>query len=263
MATLLPMVYRSRIPTLLLLCLLTLNGCYSGYYLTTAETDSGTVRAYPKTQDIQKFPVYVASVIDDQADETEDQAGTTYALGRSLGKTGLYPAVHVVPPQGDFIEANLAIRPITNEDEQAANTAKMVFTGSSLFLFAAALPQTNHFDADYTLHVNWPNHGERRYRAHCGAYSYATIDKYRDVQRSAKDLIQTACLNSLVNQMSEDYPRMMKGKIFMPPKGMTTGQLKQWGRVKDPNQAKPEAVCTEVGLTPGTKSYGDCLAELK
>jgi hypothetical protein len=63
--------------------------------------------------------------------------------------------------------------------------------------------------------------------------------------------------------MSEDYPRMMKGKIFTPPKGMTTGQMTQWGRVRDPNQAKPEAVCTEVGLTPGTKSYGDCLDELK
>lgn len=240
---------------------LALSGCYSGYYLTAAEKDSGNIQNHSRNADTGSFPVYVASVTDDPEDEGESRL--TYSFSKSLQATGLYPAVHVVPPQGDFIEAKLAVRLNRDEDEQAANNAKMVFTGASFFLLSAALPQTNHFNADYTLDVNWPNHAQQRYTAHCGAFSYATIDKYRDVQRSAKDLRQTACLNSLVNQMSEDYPRMMKGKIFKPPKGMTTGQLTQWGRVRDPNQAKPEAVCTEVGLTPGTKSYGDCLAELK
>lgn len=240
---------------------LALSGCYSGYYLTAAEKDSGNIQNHSRNADAGSFPVYVASVTDDPEDEGESRL--TYGFSKSLQATGLYTAVHVVPPQGDFIESKLAVRLNRDEDEQAANIAKLVFTGASFFLLSAALPQTNQFNADYTLDVNWPNHAQQRYTAHCGAYSYATIDKYRDVQRSAKDLRQTACLNSLINQMSEDYPRMMKGKIFTPPKGMTTGQLTQWGRVKDPNQAKPEAVCTEVGLTPGTKSFGDCLAEVK
>ncbi len=251
----------SRFLALLLFHLFTLSGCYSGYHLTSAEKDSGSIQNHSRTPDTDSFPVYLASATNEPEDEGE--TSQTYGFSKALQATGFYSAVHIVPPQGNFIEAKLAGRLTTNEDEQAANIAKIVFTGASLFLLSAALPQTNHFDADYTLDVTWPNHAQRRYKAHCGAYSYATIDKYRDVQRSAKDLRQTACLNSLVNQMSGDYPRMMEGTVYAAPKGVTTGQLTQWGRIKDPNQAKPEAVCTEVGLTPGTKSYGDCLSELK
>ena len=245
---------------LVFLASITLTGCYSGYYLTHPEMAPAIVTPSARS-DHGGFPVYLASARQEPADENEPNP--TYALSRALLQTGLYPAVHPVPPQGNFIEANLAIRIAENEDEQSANIAKMVFTGASFFLLSAALPQTNHFEADYTLDIDWPNAAHRRYSAHCGAYSYATIDKYRDVQGSAKALRQTACLNSLVNQMTADYPRMTQGVAYIPPKGMTTGQLTQWGRTRDPNQAKPDAVCTEVGLTPGTKSYSDCLSELK
>ena len=247
-----------RLLSVLLSQLVVLNSCYSGYYLTAAEKDSGSIQ---NTGDTGGFPVYVASVVDNR--DNKGESTLVFDFSKSLQATGLYPAVHVVLPQGEFIEAKLAVRLTHNEDEQVANIVKMVLTGASFFLLSAALPQTNHFDAEYTLEVNWPNHRQRHYRAHCGAYSYATIDKYREVQHLAKDLRQTACLNSLVNQMSADYSGMTKGEVFTPAKGMTTGQLTQWGRIKDPNQASPEAVCTEVGLTPGTKSYGDCLAELK
>ena len=246
---------------LLLFQLFTLSGCYAGYHLTSAEKDSGSIQNHSRTSDTDSFPVYLASATNEPEDEGE--TSLTYGLSKALQATGLYSAVHIVPPQGNFIEAKLAVHSSTDEDEQLANIAKMALTGASFFLLSAALPQTNHFDADYTLDVNWPSRAQRRYRAHCSAYSYATIDKYRDVQRSAKDLRQTACINSLVNQMSKDYPRMMEGRVYVGPKGMTTGELTQWGRNKDPNQAKPEAVCTEVGLIPGTKSYGDCLSELK
>ena len=245
---------------LVFLASLTLTGCYSEYYLTNPGTTPAIIS--PSTRSSHGgFPVYLATTRQELADENEPNP--TYALSRALLQTGLYPAVHLVPPQGNFIEATLAVRVAENEDEQSGNIAKMVFTGASFFLLSAALPQTNHLDADYILDVNWPNAAHRRYSAHCGAYSYATIDKYRDVKNSAKELRQTACLNSLVNQMTADYPRMTQGIAYTPPKGMTTGQLTQWGRTRDPNQAKPDAVCTEVGLTPGTKSYSDCLSELK
>lgn len=250
------MVLRSKSLAVLLLTPLTLSGCYSGYYLTAADKDSGSVLDHSNGVGARGFPAYISSAAD------EGESSPPYALARSLQSTGLYSAVYIAPPQGDFIEAKLSIMSKVHEEEQAANIAKMILTGASFFLLSGALPQTNHFDAEYMLDVTWPNHTKRSYTAHCGAYSYATIDKYRDVQRSAKELKQAACINSLTNQMSADYPRLMKGFAYTPPKGMTTGQLTQWGRAQDPNQAKPEAVCTEVGLTPGTKSYSDCLSEL-
>ncbi len=256
------LVARTRLFAFLLLgsLVLGLGGCYSGYYLTAANQDSEKVLDRSKAGGAGGFPVYISAATREPADEGE--TSPLYAFARSLQETGLYPTIHVVPPQGAFIEARLSIVPAVHEDEQAANAAKMVLTGASFFLLSGALPQTNHFDAHYTLEVVWPSQAKRHYTAHCGAYSYATIDKYRDVQRSAKALEQSACLNSLANQMSADYPQMTGSAVYTPPGGMTTGQLTQWGRAKDPNQAKPDAVCSEVGLTPGTKSYSDCLSEL-
>ena len=250
----------SRI-ALILFSSLALTGCYSGYYLTSPTAAPAIAPTTTNARGNERFPVYLASVTQEPADESEPNPA--YAMRRALLQTGLYPAVHLVPPQGQFIKANLAIHIAENAEEQSANIAKMVLTGASFFLLAAALPQTNHFDADYTLDIDWPNASHRRYSAHCGAYSYATLDKYRDVQQSARELRQTACLNSLVNQMSGDTDRMTRGSRYIPPKGITTGQLTQWGRVKDPNQARPDAVCTEVGLAPGSTSYTDCVSELK
>ena len=238
-----------------------LTGCYSGYYLTSPAAVPAIASTPTNSGSNDHFPVYLASVTQEPADESEPNPA--YAISRALLQTGLYPAVHLVSPQGQFIKANLTIRMVENNEEQSANIAKMVFTGASFFLLSAALPQTNHFDADYTLDIDWPNASHRRYSEHCGAYSYATLDKYRDVQQSARELRQSACLNSLVNQMSADNLRMTRGTRYTPPKGMTTGQLTQWGRTRDPNQARPDAVCTEVGLAPGTTSYADCVNELK
>ena len=59
------MILRSKSLAVLLLTPLTLSGCYSGYYLTAADKDSGSVLDHSKGVGARGFPAYISSAADE------------------------------------------------------------------------------------------------------------------------------------------------------------------------------------------------------
>lgn len=244
----------------ILLCAVALCGCYSGAYLTHAAPDSSQVNARVPSGGHAGFPVYIVSVTTNQP---EDASTGPYDLARVLERTGLFSNVSAVPPGGDCIEADLDIATTPQDVQAAFNIAKMALTGLSAFLLAGALPQTNTYESVDRLRVRWPNQVERTYVANCSSYSYATLDKYRAVQKSARILNQAACLNALANQMSADYRPMTLGLRYERPAGSTTSQVEKSPAAKSPNRPAPEAVCTVLGYQRGSAAFTGCLMGLK
>lgn len=234
---------------------LSLSGCYSGYYLTKAAPDATVVHERGEPRKNDGFPVYLASVIAHPPDEA---AHTQYALARKLETAGRYSGVYVVTPPGRVIEARLEVDTSPQEAQEAWNLSQMVLSGLTAFLLTPALPQTLDYDSVYTLRVTWPNNKTSQYTAACGAHSYATLDKYRDVQDLARVLKESSCLNSLVNQMSADYPRMVGNAVYTPPNGTTTSQLEKSSPSRNQGPT-PGDVCQVLGHRPGSKAYTDCL----
>lgn len=236
-------------------------GCYSGNYLTHAPPDSSHVQARAPSGGRPGFPVYIASVTTNQ---TEDAGTAPYDLARTLERTGLFSTVSAVPSEGDYIEANLDIATAPQDGQAAFNIAKMVLAGLSAFLLSGVLPQTNTYDSVDRLRVRWPSRVERTYVAACGAYSYATLDKYREIQKSTWALNQAACLNALANQMGADYLPMTAGLGYARPAGSTTSQVESsQAAAASPNRPAPEAVCTVLGYQRGSAAFNGCLAGLK
>jgi len=235
---------------------LSLSGCYSGYYLTRAAPDAAVVHEGGDPRKNDGFPVYLASVT---ANPPGEAAHTQYALARKLETAGRYSGVYLLSPPGRVIEARLKVDTSPQEDQEAWNLGKMVLSGLTAFLLTPALPQTLDYDSVYTLRVTWPNAQTSRYTAACGAHSYATLDKYRDVQNLARALNESSCLNSLVNQMSADYPRMAGNAVYTPPNGTTTSQLEKNSPSRNQDSPTPGDVCQVLGYRPGSKTYTDCL----
>lgn len=235
---------------------LSLSGCYSGYYLTRAAPDAAIVheRGDPRSND--GFPVYLASV-------TVNPPGvavhTQYELARKLETAGRYSGIYLLSPPGRVIEARLKVDTSPQEAQEAWNLCKMVLSGLTAFLLTPALPQTLDYDSVYTLQVTWPNDKTSQYTAACSAHSYATLDKYRDVQNLAQALNESSCLNSLVNQMSADYPGMIDKAVYTSPNGTTTSQMEKSGSSRTQDSPTPGDVCQVLGYRPGSKMYSDCL----
>ena len=235
---------------------LSLSGCYSGYYLTRSAPDSAMIHERGQLRQQVGFPVYLPAVI---ARPPNEDSNTQYELARKLGATGLYPGVYVVSPPGRAITARLEVETSPQEAQEDWNLAKMVLSGLTAFLLTPALPQTRDDESVYTLRVDWPNGKTTQYTAACSAYSYATLDKYRDVQYSAKALKESSCLNSLVNRMSADHPMMVAHAAYWPPDGTTTSQLEKTRPSELKESPSPEDVCRVLGYRPGSKPYADCL----
>jgi hypothetical protein len=239
-----------------LLCGFSLSGCYSGYYLTRTAPDAAEVHGRAHSRENGGFPVYLASITSKPPD---DQTNIRYDLARKLVSTGLYPDVYVMSPPGVAIEARLDIETQPQDAQEAWNMVKMVLSGLTAFLLSPALPQTHDFDSVYTLRVIWPSKAGTIYSASCNAHSYATLDQYRDVQNLAKQLQESACLSSLVNRMSADYPKMIGGAVYIPPRGTTTSQVEQGHPSRMKNAPSPQDVCKVLGYEGNSKSFIDCM----
>ena len=235
---------------------LSLSGCYSGYHLTRSAPDSVMIHERGQPRQPVGFPVYLPAVI---ARPPDEDSHTQYELARKLGATGLYPGVFVVSPPGRAIAARLEVETSPQEAQEDWNLAKMVLTGLTAFLLTPALPLTLDDDSVYSLQVDWPSGQTTRYTAACGTHAYATLDKYRNAQQSAKALKESSCLNSLVNQMSKDHPGRVGNAVYTPPSGTTTSQMEKSSPSAIQDDPSPEDVCQVLGYRPGSKPYADCL----
>ena len=114
-------------------------------------------------------------------------------------------------PEPPFINANLAITEIYDA-HSVSNGFKRFFTWLTVFTLAPVLPL--EFDVEDTLQllVTWPGGRSSSYSANCAASAYGTIDRAKESDLKALWENGGLCLNSIVNQMSADYPRMVSSQ---------------------------------------------------
>ena len=187
-------------------------GCQQGFNLTKHPIDSAFVHSHQSQNNKVVLPIVLDNIISNEL----------FAFfSEKLIQAGLYGEIYRTSPSGNYIHTRLII------DKAPVSIAAIllifpeaVLYGGSFSLLAPLLPIKTDFEYKYTLSVRWPNGINATYSAKCAAtasinfptfgdYSHATRQKA--MYQEAQQMVDKTCLNSLVNQMSDDYALMTKG----------------------------------------------------
>lgn len=187
-----------------------MSGCYSGYHITKAPSDSKSVnRTYSVAGD--KSPVLFVSGVNVKNSNATEGFDKRF-LGK-LNETGLFKevvyGVYSRKPEPPYLDVKLNVEE-TSDPHSGGNAVKGFFTGFTFFLLAPALPLVADYSAEYTLEVVWPNTQRRQYSASCAGDAYGTIFQAREAFQKMPGEVTDACLISVINQMGADYFRSFR-----------------------------------------------------
>ena len=196
-------------------------GCQQGFNLTKHPIDSAFVHSNYHIGIGESLPIVFGAITRKNDDSSLILTSTISSIFfETLQKTGINYAV-TASANGNHININLLIdRQPKSITSVIVKFSKMILYFGSLSLLEPILPFTKDFDYKYTLDVTWPNKLNKIYYANCIVSTSLIIDisnipaslsRQKTMYQEAEMLASKSCLNSLVNQMSDDYALMTKG----------------------------------------------------